>query len=287
MKEFWSTRNEDYMIFLILTLVLLLWNIPNATENDEIMNMINEGCEYHIFKDFQDLKNVINKNVNPEITADEVEHILLKMAEKEYVWFKKDTTQEYTILLFCISRILSTFESKKTDVFLKKLYKTGNSRLMKMTLDYMILKSDEWFQCSKNIIDSMDNDKYNYTFRISFYRNLLKLLKIKQKNESKIDSLKYIIYYALENEHWGHVMKLESEYTLIEPDYAKSKQRLRILNKFENKDVKKFLNIRKEKLKTNSKYELYKDIEIAYNTYLKLKKEKDLKNYSPPILSSK
>ncbi|NLW33443.1 MAG: hypothetical protein GXY77_18505 [Fibrobacter sp.] len=272
---------------IILMVNILLWNITYAFEGEEIINMLREYCEFGVpIENFQDVENVINKNINPEMTADEVENILLKMAEKEYMRFEEDTTQHNTVL-FCVTEILGTYKSKKTDVFLKKLYKTGNSRLMKMTLDYMILKSDEWFQCSKNIIDSMGNDKYNYTFRISFYRNLLKLLKIKQKNESKIDSLKYIIYYALENEHWGHVMKLESEYTLIEPDYAKSKQRLRILNKFENKDVKKFLNIRKEKLKTNSKYELYKDIEIAYNTYLKLKKEKDLKNYSPPILSSK
>lgn len=284
MKEFWSTRNEDYMIFLILTLVLLLWNIPNATENDEIMNMINEGCEYHIFKDFQDLKNVINKNVNPEITADEVEHILLKMAEKEYVWFKKDTTQEYTILLFCISRILSTFESKKTDVFLKKLYKTGNSRLMKMTLDYMILKSDEWFQCSKNIIDSMDI-KYTSSFRLSFTRKLIK--KMETKNAA-MDSIEYILYMnLLNNNDFGEILALDRVLATNNNTYAKSNQRIEILKKIDNKLMKKKLNIREERKKKDPNFGLYADEEIAYNTYLKLKKEKDLKNYSPPILSSK
>lgn len=269
---------------IILMVNILLWNITYAFEGEEIINMLREYCEFGVpIENFQDVENVINKNINPEMTADEVENILLKMAEKEYMRFEEDTTQHSTVL-FCVTEILGTYKSKKTDVFLKKLYKTGNSRLMKMTLDYMILKSDEWFQCSKNIIDSMDI-KYTSSFRLSFTRKLIK--KMETKNAA-MDSIEYILYMnLLNNNDFGEILALDRVLATNNNTYAKSNQRIEILKKIDNKLMKKKLNIREERKKKDPNFGLYADEEIAYNTYLKLKKEKDLKNYSPPILSSK
>lgn len=260
----------------IITFILLLYVISVAYEM-QIRSAIVEGCTNGWLRHVESITGVcdlMSHFVNINKTEKEIEEILLTIAQEEFDEFKKDTSYD-KLLIGCIALILKKSDSKESDVFIKELYKTGNPLFVNITLDYMINISDEWFTCSKNIIDSISTKDYMLRYKLYIYLN-----ERLNKYESEKDTLKYLFYNALEKEHWGHVIYIDSIYSAIEPEYITSKQRLKILSKLDNDTVKAHIEIGNKKVK-EKKMNTYEDRTNAYITYQKLKKARKLKNYIP------
>jgi len=268
-------------------LVLIVCHIYSSENESKIKKLIIENCTYNMAYgySFDELKEWVNKDINPDIKANEIEHILFPMAKDEFNSYIIDTNKgdNRHYLLFCISSILQTCNNKKSNDFIKMLFHSGDPRLVESTLEHMILKSDEWFKCAKNIIDSAEVK--NGSLRFYLYNYLIFKVNNTPKGSPQFDSLKYLIYNAMVNENWGKIYRLDQIYTEIDSNYVFSKQRLNILTKFDNPKVKEHINIRKKEKYAEKKKDLYLDTEIIYNTYLKLKKQKNrLKDYNPPEL---
>ncbi len=270
----------------LLLSILTFYFISIAYEM-QIREAFNEGCKdgwlrdvYSIYGAYYLVQHFTKLNISK--TEEEIEYILLKIAEEELEEYESNKSHD-TKLLRCISRILLTSESMLPDSFLKKLYKTGNPGFMEMTLKYMITRSDEWFICAKEIIDNIPIVNSNM-IRYNLYHHLKERL---QNSSDDTDSLKNLIYNALTKEHWGNVIRLDSIYSSIEPEYIGSKQRLNILSRVDNDTVKLLIERRRDKLKERKDYKTYEDLEIALKTYKKMKKEKKLKDYIPPVLNKK
>jgi len=271
----------------ILFLIIFYINVFSSEKNeDKIRNFIMDYCSYGLsYKynyNFNEIKGWIKEGIDSNITEAALEKILLSIANEEYQIICKDTTKSYR-LLYCSAMILDNYNSRKGNELIEMLYHSGDPKLVESTLKHMILKSDEWFKCAKNIIDSVE---YKYhSLRYFLYKYLISKVNNTPKNSPQFDSLKYLIYNAMVVEDWGQIYELDEIYSKLDSNYVFSKQRLSILTKFDNPKVKEHINIRKKGKYAEKKKNLYLDDEINYNTYLKLKKQKNrLKDYIPPEL---
>jgi hypothetical protein len=269
----------------ILFLMFVSINVISSEKNDlKIRNFFIDICSHNQFfrYNFNELTGWIKEEIDSSVTEASVENILLSIANEEYQIVSKDTTKSYS-LLYCSAKTLDNYNSKKGNELIEMLYHSGDPEIADFTLEHMILKSDEWFKCAKNIIDSAEVK--DYMLRYDLYNYLIFKLNNTPKNSPQFDSLKYLIYNAMVVEHWGHVEELDEIYTKLDSNYVFSKQRLSILTKFDNPKVKELISIRKKEKYAEKNNDLYLNREIIYNTYLKLKKQKNrLKDYIPPEL---
>lgn len=270
---------------IILFLIIVSVKVFGSEKNDDkirnfIIDFFTHDFSYRY--DFNELKGWIKERIDSNVTEAAIENILLSIANEEYQVISKDNTKSYS-LLYRSAMVLDNYNSNKGTELIKKLYHSGDSKLVEYTLEHMILKSDEWFKCAKNIIDSAEVK--NYSLRYFLYNHLIFKVNNTPKYSPQFDSLKCLLYKAMIVEHWGHIDILDEIYSKLDSNYVFSKQRLSILTKFDNPKVKEHINIRKKEKYAEKNKDLYLDREILYNTYLKLKKQKNrLKDYIPPEL---
>jgi len=253
---------------------------------DSLIYKLYYGRDHDPVPTVDDVYNLISRGRN-NITISECERHMISCADKIYDSVISDTNHVDIIQARIIDDVLWSFDkssryNENIEKFYYKLYNSNYSRFIRYSSIMLFKYSNNWFQLANNVIDSM-NIKYGEQ-RITLYRELIDMLK--NTDPGKNDSIKYMAYKMI-NQEWTVFRHMDSIFTEKEPSYARSYQRLNFAKRIDSELVKIKARENKNYEKINSDLDLFKKgAPYAYKIYQMLKKQKNLTNYTPPVLDS-
>lgn len=258
-----------------------------STEIDSCIYKLYYGRNDDPVPTVDDVYNMINKK-QKNMTMAECERYMIICASKIYDSTMFDTNNVDIIQARIISDILWSFDisnryNDNVEKFLYKLYNSDYSRFIEYSFRMLVKYSKNWFQFSKNVVDSI-NSKYHEQYSDLYYELNNKLLN---SNENVNDSLKFITYYMM-TKKWDVVIYLDSIFAIKEPLYANSIQRLDLIKRVDSVKVK--ANAKNDKKYRNVKFDpdvLKQSYPKLYRVYQMLIKQKGLTNYTPPQIDKK